>query len=85
MRILITGSAGIIGYHITKSLLVDGYEVLGIDNVNDYYDPSLKYARLDKLKAFNNFKFNKFDIANRESLTKSRDVYSSKVSRHYNE
>lgn len=69
-RILVTGAAGFIGYHLCKSLLDDGFNVLGIDNVNDYYDPNLKQARLDQLNPFNNFKFDKIDIADRESLTK---------------
>ena len=50
MKILVTGSAGFIGYHLCKSLLDDGYQVWGIDNLNDYYDVSLKNSRLDKLK-----------------------------------
>ena len=70
-KILVTGSAGFIGFHLTKSLLDDGYEVLGIDNINDYYDPKLKYARLDQLTPFKNFTFEKIDIADRESLTQS--------------
>ena len=70
-KILITGAAGFIGYHLCKSLLEDGYEVLGIDNLNDYYDPNLKKARLEKLKQFKSFIFNKVDMADRESLTKS--------------
>ena len=45
-KILITGSAGFIGFHLSKSLLDDGYEVCGIDNLNDYYDPLLKNSRL---------------------------------------
>ena len=52
-KILITGAAGFIGYHLCKSLLEDGYEVLGIDNLNDYYDTNLKQARLEQLKQFN--------------------------------
>ena len=48
-RILITGAAGFIGMHLCKSLLDDGYEVLGIDNLNDYYDPKLKQDRLNEL------------------------------------
>jgi len=47
MKVLITGAAGFIGYHLTKGLLVEGQEVVGIDNINDYYDPLLKYARLE--------------------------------------
>ena len=68
-KILVTGSAGFIGFHLSKSLLEDGYEVLGIDNVNDYYDPNLKWARLDILKKYKNFKFERIDISHREDLT----------------
>jgi len=68
-KILVTGSAGFIGFHLSKSLLEDGYEVLGIDNVNDYYDPNLKWARLDILKKNSNFKFKRINIVDRESLT----------------
>ena len=57
MRIFITGVAGFIGFHFTKSLLSDGYKVLGIDNINDYYDPKLKQSRLEKLYLYNNFSF----------------------------
>jgi len=71
MKILITGAAGFIGYHLCKSLLEDGYEILGIDNLNNYYDTNLKKARLEKLKDFNSFTFSKVDITDRESLTKS--------------
>ena len=70
MKILITGSAGFIGYHLSKSLLDDGHEIFGIDNLNNYYDISLKKARLEILKKYKNFTFNKVDIANREELTK---------------
>ena len=49
MKILVTGSVGFIGYHLSKSLLDDGYKVMGIDNINDYYDVSLKYGRLEEL------------------------------------
>ncbi|MBT6937946.1 MAG: NAD-dependent epimerase/dehydratase family protein [Candidatus Marinimicrobia bacterium] len=71
MRILVTGSAGFIGFHLSKSLLDDGYEVLGIDNLNAYYDRNLKHARLDQITSFKNFTFKKIDIADRESLTKA--------------
>ena len=62
MKILVTGAAGFIGFHLSKSLLEDGYEVLGVDNLNDYYDVNLKYARLNELglakEVVNNSKFN---------------------------
>ena len=70
-KILVTGGAGFIGYHLCKSLLDDDYEVLGFDNLNDYYDVNLKHARLDQLKLYKNFKFEKVDIADRESITQS--------------
>jgi len=68
-KILVTGAAGFIGYHLSNSLLIDGYEVLGIDNVNDYYDPNLKWARLDTLKKYSNFQFERINIADKDTLT----------------
>jgi len=68
-KILITGSAGFIGYHLCRSLINDKFEILGLDNLNDYYDVNLKISRLDKLKRFKNFSFKKIDISNRVSLT----------------
>jgi len=70
MKVLVTGAAGFIGYHLCKSLLDDGYEVLGIDNLNDYYDVSLKSLRIDSIKEHNNFAFKKIDISNYSSLEK---------------
>jgi UDP-glucuronate 4-epimerase len=75
MKIIVTGSAGFIGFHLCKSLLDDDYEVLGIDNINDYYDPKLKLARLDQLNSYKNFKFEKVDIADRNSITRSFKLY----------
>ncbi len=49
MKILVTGTAGFIGYHLAKKLLERGDEVVGIDNINDYYDVNLKYGRLKEL------------------------------------
>ena len=68
MKILVTGSAGFIGYHLSKSLLNDGFEIMGVDNINDYYDQGLKYARLENLKSYTNFIFKKIDISNMSDL-----------------
>jgi len=69
-RILVTGSAGFIGYHLCKSLLNDGVIVQGIDNLNSYYDPTLKQARLDQLQSHTNFSFKKLDISISAELNK---------------
>ncbi len=69
-RVLVTGSAGFIGYHLSKRLLKDGCHVTGIDNLNPYYDVSLKEARLKKLTPFENFSFFKIDISDREAMEK---------------
>jgi len=66
--IVVTGAAGFIGYHVSRSLLDRGEEVLGIDNLNDYYDPALKEARLDRLRPYPNFRFRRDDIANRAAI-----------------
>ena len=70
MRIIVSGSAGFIGYHLSKSLLMDEFEVLGIDSVNDYYDMKLKNDRLNILQSYNNFKFEKVNIVDKEKLKK---------------
>ena len=57
MKILVTGSAGFIGFHLSKFLLNKNWEVIGLDNLNDYYDIELKNSRLEILKAYKNFKF----------------------------
>ena len=67
MKFLVTGAAGFIGFHVCKRLLEAGHEVVGIDNMNDYYDVSLKQARLDLLKA-PLFSFHKIDLADRVSM-----------------
>ena len=68
MRILVTGAAGFIGFHVAKRLLANEEEVIGIDNLNDYYDVSLKRARLAQLEGAKAFRFLKVDIADRPSL-----------------
>lgn len=68
MRILVTGAAGFIGSHVCKALLDRGDEVLGIDNLNDYYDPALKDARLARLTGKPGFSFRKIDIADQQAM-----------------
>ena len=67
---LVTGAAGFIGFHVSRALLARGDLVLGLDNLNDYYDVSLKEARLRLLQESERFTFYKEDLANREGLTK---------------
>lgn len=82
-KILVTGTAGFIGFHLTKRVVDDGFEVVGLDIINDYYDVNLKYARLEKLgisrknikigelvksSTYSNLKFLKMDIANHDSI-----------------
>ncbi|MFL2776238.1 MAG: NAD-dependent epimerase/dehydratase family protein [Gammaproteobacteria bacterium] len=76
-KILVTGCAGFIGYHLTKALLSQGFDVVGIDNLNDYYDPQLKMDRLDELDIYvnensiqNRYHFFKQDISNLDALRK---------------
>jgi UDP-glucuronate 4-epimerase len=68
MSILVTGAAGFIGFHVARMLLDRGERIVGIDNLNDYYDVSLKEARLAKLREFQNFTFAKLDIADRDRI-----------------
>ncbi|OOI84150.1 hypothetical protein BMT56_22815, partial [Escherichia coli] len=67
MKFLVTGAAGFIGFHVCQRLLESGHEVVGIDNMNDYYDVSLKQARLDLLKT-PLFSFYKIDLAERVNM-----------------
>ena len=68
MKVLVTGAAGFIGMHSCKRLLERGHEVFGIDNLNAYYDPALKRARLEQLRPFPGFAFEKLDIADERAL-----------------
>lgn len=74
-KILVTGSAGFIGMHLCKRLLDDGYRVYGIDNLNDYYDVSLKEARLKILSDYSDFTFNKIDISNLNNVETVFEVF----------
>ncbi len=66
--ILVTGAAGFIGYHLSKRLLDDGCRVVGVDNLNEYYDARLKLDRLDQLKQYDRFQFHKVDLADKDKL-----------------
>lgn len=68
MSILVTGAAGFIGYHTAEALLARGEQVVGIDNLNPYYDPRYKTARLERLQARPGFSFTQLDIADREPV-----------------
>jgi len=70
VKILVTGAAGFIGMHVSERLLADGHRVTGIDNLNDYYDPRLKQARLDRLLPNPAFTFERLDLADREGMAK---------------
>ncbi|MGA9620081.1 dTDP-glucose 4,6-dehydratase 2 [Serratia quinivorans] len=68
MKFLVTGTAGFIGFHVAERLLAAGHQVVGIDNLNDYYDVGLKMARLDLLVDKPDFQFIKLDLADREGM-----------------
>jgi UDP-glucuronate 4-epimerase len=70
MKFLVTGAAGFIGYHIAERLLAAGHQVVGIDNLNDYYDVGLKMARLELLSDKSEFQFIKLDLADREGMAR---------------
>ncbi|TFG51488.1 MAG: NAD-dependent epimerase [Gemmatimonadales bacterium] len=74
MRYLVTGAAGFIGYHVSHRLLKDGHQVVGIDNLNDYYDVGLKQARLGRLEGLPGFQFLKLDISD---TTAMRTLFAS--------
>lgn len=80
MKILVTGSAGFIGFHLVKALLKQEFEVVGIDNLNDYYEPQLKLDRLSELERYSNeikktnhYKFYQMDIADSDNIEKLFD------------
>jgi UDP-glucuronate 4-epimerase len=69
-KVLVTGAAGFIGFHLAKRLIGNGEMVIGLDNVNDYYDVSLKHARLSRLEGHDNFRFIKGDICDRQIISR---------------
>ena len=68
MKVIVTGAAGFIGFHVCQELLRRGDQVLGVDNLNDYYDPALKQARLDELTEHNSFQFHRVDVSDVEAV-----------------
>ena len=69
LKILVTGAAGFIGFHTSQRLLARGYEVVGLDNLNSYYDVRLKQARLELLQQQPKFRFEQLDLADRDYAT----------------
>nr|WP_314688992.1 NAD-dependent epimerase [uncultured Pantoea sp.] len=69
MNFLVTGAAGFIGFHVSQRLLAAGHQVVGIDNLNDYYDVSLKQARLDQILPHPAFTFIEMDLADRQAIS----------------
>lgn len=69
MSVLVTGAAGFIGYHVAEALLRQGEAVVGVDNLNDYYEVSLKQARLARLQEHSHFRFSKCDLADRDAVS----------------
>lgn len=81
-KILITGAAGFIGFHLSKRLCENGVTIHGIDNLNDYYDPQLKKDRLNELKKYENFTFQKLDLADRDGMKDMFETTSPDVVIH---
>lgn len=75
MKILITGVAGFIGFHLSKKLLDQSFQIIGIDNLNDYYDPNLKQSRLEILGKYNNFHFHKGDLKDKAAVDNIFETY----------
>ena len=79
MMILVTGAAGFIGSNLSRELLLRGDKVIGIDNLNDYYDVNLKHSRLEELEKYDNFTFIKLDLANKAGIDKLFNDYEFDV------
>jgi len=76
---LITGAAGFVGYFLSKKLLEQGCQVIGIDNINDYYDVNLKYSRLENLKPYEKFTFIKGDISHKDMVNRVFEEYKPNI------
>ncbi|WP_454658341.1 NAD-dependent epimerase [Bosea beijingensis] len=81
-RVLLTGAAGFVGFHVTQALLDKGVQVLGLDNLTPYYDPALKQARLDQLLARNGFSFEPTDIADYDAVMAAFSAFRPQVVIH---
>lgn len=79
MRVLVTGAAGFIGYHVSERLLARGDEVVGLDNVNDYYDPSLKESRVERLEAHPGFELVRGDLMDPRAVGTAFDRRPNRV------
>lgn len=82
MRILVTGIAGFIGYHCAESLLKQGHQVHGVDNLNDYYTPALKDYRLEQLKKAGDYGFTKLDLADHQAVAKVFEDFKPELVLH---
>ena len=80
--VLVTGAAGFIGFHVARRLLADGGAVVALDNLNSYYDPNLKKARLVELASYANFHFEQQDLANRDAIAELFTTYHFDVVIH---
>ncbi len=74
-KVLVTGAAGFIGFHLSRLLMKQGYQVIGIDNLNDYYDVNLKYGRLEILEKEEDFTFYKIDLKDKEEIDNLFEKY----------
>lgn len=82
MRIVVTGAAGFIGSHTSRKLLLDGHEICGIDDLNDYYNPEWKVARIEYLKKSSLFNFHKQDIREEKGLWKILEKFKPDIIVH---
>ena len=76
---LITGAAGFIGFHVGLELLKRNKVVIGVDNINNYYDQKIKYDRIKILKQFSKFKFFRIDLNNKEHFHKNINLYLKNI------